>query len=239
MTRTTPVRPSVAGRLSGQLSECGGQQHVLEPVRRIRASVSPDRGSAIASRRAEWPWRPADGRARRLHPPPTEVFSVVITPDSVEDKCGSCDVADPAGAECDPLECAPAVFEFGGGAFAEGPYSRIRSRQGWADGRHGVTPTLPNTPGSPHPVRALHGRTWPTRPRRPKPSGGRLSTRVPGPALTPELRACIRSMRRLRRPTGSGHNSRCCWAGPRGYGLRHRQADAMFPFHAPKEAQKA
>jgi hypothetical protein len=41
-------------------------------------------------------------------------------PDSVEDECGAGDVADPAGAEGDVLERAPAFFEFGGGAFAEG-----------------------------------------------------------------------------------------------------------------------
>src|SRR4051812_16292136 len=41
-------------------------------------------------------------------------------PDSVEDECCSGDVADPAGAEGDVLEGAPALFEFGCGTFSEG-----------------------------------------------------------------------------------------------------------------------
>lgn len=38
-----------------------------------------------------------------------------------QDKGGTGDIADPAGAEGDVLQGTPALFEFGGGTFTQGP----------------------------------------------------------------------------------------------------------------------
>lgn len=49
-----------------------------------------------------------------------QVFSASFVPCVVEDECGLGDGADSAWAECDVLECTPALLKGGGGTFAHG-----------------------------------------------------------------------------------------------------------------------